>query len=160
MLHSAVLQFRHPPGSYKAFYGESRSEDLASDHLTSTARVSEFGSIIRVLRLSAIAWPRQNRVKPPRKPIFEKMGVTLGRRLRNVRLRGTTCHGILGGDTLVIWGLEKTTLPAIPTNSATGLVDRRKPWRLRTPQKDCSSLLLLSVDWRMSFGYWAPSSPC
>jgi hypothetical protein len=69
---------------------------------------------IRVLRLPAIAWARQSGVKlaanhlfdQPTNPvtdpgldrvklIVEKMGVTFGRRMRKLRLRGTACHGVV-----------------------------------------------------------------
>jgi hypothetical protein len=69
---------------------------------------------IRVPRLPAIAWARQNGVKlaanhlldqPANpvtnpgldgiKPIVEKMGVTLGRRMRKLRRRGNVFHGVV-----------------------------------------------------------------
>jgi hypothetical protein len=69
---------------------------------------------IHVPRLPAIAWARQNGVKlaanylvdqPPNlvtnpgldgmKPSVEKMGLTLGRRMRKLRRRGNVLHGVV-----------------------------------------------------------------
>src|SRR6202051_246616 len=89
---------------------------------------------------SAIAWARQSGVKlaanhlldqPANpvtdsaldgiKPIVEKMGVTLGRRMRKLRCRGNVLHGVVSCPALQRWvirGLSPRRLrhhPFLPT---------------------------------------------